>query len=55
MSIVGQLIVFEAVFGMFYLFAVSGDLPSPLEMLGIAIAIFAVWLSIRRLQSNKAR
>jgi len=55
MSIVGQLIVFEAVFGMFYLFAVSGDLPSPLELLGITVAIFAVWLSIRRLQSNKAR
>ena len=54
-SVVGQLIVFEAVFGMFYLFVISGGLPSPVELLGIAIAIFAVWLSIRRLQSGKAR
>ncbi len=55
MSIIGQLIVFEAVFGMAYLFALSDDLPAPLEVLGITIAIFAVWLSIRQLQSNKAR
>ena len=54
MSIVGQLIVFEAVFGIAYLFALSGDAPAPLELLGIAIAIVAVWLSIRRLQTDKA-
>ena len=48
-SVVGQLIVFEAVFGMAYLFALSGDLPTPLELLGITLAIGAVWLSIRRL------
>ena len=55
MSIVGQLIVFEAVFGIAYLFAIVGDIPAPLELLGIAIAIAAVWLSIRRLQTNEAR
>lgn len=53
MSLVGQLIVFEAVFGMFYLFLLSGALPSALELIGIAIAIFAVWLSVRRLQGLK--
>lgn len=51
-SILGQLIIFEAVFGTIYVFAVAGEAPAPLELIGIAIALLAIWMSIRRIQSE---
>jgi len=47
-SLLGQLIVFEAVFGTLYVFVFAGQSPSVLEFFGISIALLAVWLSVRR-------
>ena len=49
LAILGQMIVFEAVFGMIYVFVAIGTVPTAQEIAGIALALFAVWLSIRRL------
>lgn len=49
LTILGQMIIFEAVFGMIYVFVAVGEVPTVQEMAGITIALFAVWLSIRRL------
>jgi drug/metabolite transporter (DMT)-like permease len=49
LTILGQMIIFEAVFGMIYVFVAVGEVPTAQEMAGISIALFAVWLSIRRL------
>ena len=49
LTILGQLIIFEAVFGMIYVFAAIGEVPSVQEITGITVALFAVWLSIRKL------
>ena len=49
-SILGQLIIFEAVFGIFYVFLFSGELPGLYELFGLSLALVAVWLSIRQFQ-----
>jgi len=49
LTILGQMIIFEAVFGMIYVFVAVDEVPTVQEMAGITIALFAVWLSIRRL------
>jgi uncharacterized membrane protein YdcZ (DUF606 family) len=51
-TIMGQLIIFEAIFGTAYVFAMTSRAPSLPEFAGIALALSAVWLSIRRLQRN---
>jgi len=53
-SILGQLIIFEAIFGTAYVFIFSGEAPGGLEIFGISVALFAVWLSIKRLQTAAA-
>jgi drug/metabolite transporter (DMT)-like permease len=55
LTILGQMIIFEAVFGMLYVFIAVGEVPTPQELAGIAIALFAVWLSIRRLYEPEPR
>jgi drug/metabolite transporter (DMT)-like permease len=49
LTILGQMIIFEAVFGMLYVFVAVGEVPTVQEFAGITVALFAVWLSIRRL------
>jgi drug/metabolite transporter (DMT)-like permease len=49
-SLLGQLIIFEALFGVFYVFVALGDRPSWVELGGIALALVGIWWSIRRLQ-----
>ena len=49
LTILGQMIIFEAIFGMIYVFIAVGEVPTVQEVAGITIALFAVWLSIRRL------
>ena len=49
-SILGQLIVFEAAFGILYVFVFSGVAPSGWGLAGIIIALVGVWLSVRSLQ-----
>ena len=51
-SILGQLIIFESVFGIFYIFLFSNILPSLWEFVGISIALTGVWLSIRVFQKE---
>ncbi len=49
LTILGQMIIFEAVFGMIYVFVAVGEVPTAQEFAGISVALVAVWLSIRRL------
>jgi drug/metabolite transporter (DMT)-like permease len=49
-SLLGQLIIFEAIFGVIYVFMASGKLPHRLELAGMAVALLGIWWSIRRLQ-----
>lgn len=49
-TLLGQLIVFEAMFGLLYVFLVSGVLPGLVEFAGLALALGGIWWSIRRLQ-----
>jgi len=50
-SILGQLIVFEAVFGILYVFAFSGVAPSGWGLAGIGLALIGVWLSVKSVQN----
>ncbi|MBI1181712.1 MAG: hypothetical protein GC201_14265 [Alphaproteobacteria bacterium] len=52
LAILGQMIVFEAVFGMVYVFIAAGEAPTWQQVAGTSIAVFAVWLSIRRLYGS---
>jgi len=49
-SILGQLIVFEAAFGILYVFVISDVAPSSWGLAGISIALVGVWLSVRAIQ-----
>ena len=49
-SILGQLIVLEAAFGILYVFIFSGAAPSGWGLAGISIALVGVWLSVRAVQ-----
>jgi drug/metabolite transporter (DMT)-like permease len=49
-TLAGQLIVFETIFGVFYVFLAEGRLPSAIELGGFALSILGIWLSIRALQ-----
>jgi drug/metabolite transporter (DMT)-like permease len=49
-SLLGQLIIFEAIFGIFYVFLAGGALPNVTELVGVALALLGIWWSIRRLQ-----
>jgi len=51
-SIMGQLIVFEAVFGILYVFAFSGTAPSGWGLAGIGIALIGVWLWVRSVHQS---
>lgn len=53
-SILGQLIIFESIFGILYVFLFSDILPGLWEFLGISIALTGVWLSIRAFQNEHA-
>ncbi|MEN3974359.1 DMT family transporter [Emcibacter sp. SYSU 3D8] len=55
LTILGQMIIFEAVFGMIYVFVAVGEVPTAQEFAGIAVALFSVWLSIRRLYQPAPR
>jgi drug/metabolite transporter (DMT)-like permease len=52
-SLLGQLIIFEAIFGVFYVFLVSGKIPNLVEMTGMAVALLGIWWSVRRLQRER--
>jgi len=49
-SLTGQLIVFETVFGVAYVFVAEGRSPKLIEIFGFALAITGIWLSIRVVQ-----
>ena len=51
-SILGQLIVFEAVFGVLYVFVFSGSAPSAWSLAGICIALMGVWWSVRSVERS---
>lgn len=53
-TLLGQLIVFEAMFGLVYVFVISGAPPVPTEFAGMALALGGIWWSIRRLQYANA-
>jgi len=53
-TLAGQLIVFETVFGVFYVFLAEGRVPSAVELGGFALSILGIWLSIRILQRRAA-
>jgi drug/metabolite transporter (DMT)-like permease len=49
-ALTGQLIVFETIFGVAYVFLADGRPPAPIELAGFALSILGIWLSIRVLQ-----
>ncbi|MDY0874007.1 DMT family transporter [Dongia rigui] len=49
-TLAGQLIVFETIFGVLYVFLAEGRRPSVIELSGFALSILGIWLSIRVLQ-----
>ena len=49
-SVLGQLIVFDVIFGTFYVLMAMDTTPSIFELAGLAIALFAIWLSVHRLE-----
>jgi drug/metabolite transporter (DMT)-like permease len=49
-TLAGQLIVFETIFGVLYVFLAEGRIPRPIEFAGFALSILGIWLSIRVLQ-----
>lgn len=49
-ALTGQLIVFETIFGVAYVFLAEGRPPAPVELVGFALSILGIWLSIRVLQ-----
>lgn len=49
-TLAGQLIVFETIFGVFYVFLAEGRIPTGFELAGFALSILGIWLSIRVLQ-----
>ncbi|MFO0995175.1 MAG: DMT family transporter [Alphaproteobacteria bacterium] len=49
-SVLGQLIVFDVIFGTIYVLMVMDTAPSIFELAGLAVALFAIWLSVHRLQ-----
>lgn len=51
-SILGQLIVFETIFGIAYVFPFTGAAPSVWGLTGIGIALFGTWLSVRAIYSR---
>lgn len=53
-TLAGQLIVFETIFGVFYVFLAEGRRPGALELGGFALSILGIWLSIRILQRRGA-
>jgi drug/metabolite transporter (DMT)-like permease len=57
MSLAGQLIVFETLSGLGYVFAVTGRVPPPLELAGVAMVIGGVLTGLRRARaaSNATR
>lgn len=54
-SLLGQLIIFEAVFGVIYVLLYAGTAPHLLEIAGITIALLAIWWSTKRLQDETLR
>jgi drug/metabolite transporter (DMT)-like permease len=53
-TLAGQLIVFETIFGVFYVFLAEGRIPGPIEFVGFALSILGIWLSIRVSQRKNA-
>jgi drug/metabolite transporter (DMT)-like permease len=53
-ALTGQLIVFETIFGILYVFLAEGRPPTILELAGFALSIGGIWLSIRVLQRKVA-
>nr|WP_298681846.1 DMT family transporter [uncultured Dongia sp.] len=52
-ALTGQLIVFETIFGVAYVFLAEGRPPAPVELVGFALSILGIWLSIRILQGRQ--
>ncbi|WP_374377596.1 DMT family transporter [Dongia sp.] len=52
-TLAGQLIVFETIFGVFYVFLAEGRRPSLVELAGFTLSILGIWLSIRALQHTR--
>jgi drug/metabolite transporter (DMT)-like permease len=53
-ALTGQLIVFETVFGVGYVFLESGRPPRLIEIAGFTLAILGIWLSIRVLHPTRS-
>lgn len=53
-ALTGQLIVFETIFGVAYVFLAEGRPPAPIELVGFGLSIVGIWLSIRILQQRLA-
>ena len=53
-ALTGQLIVFETVFGVGYVFLTSGRAPRLIEIVGFAVAIVGIWLSIKVLHPARS-
>lgn len=51
-TLTGQLIVFETIFGVAYVFLAEGRPPAPIELVGFGLSILGIWLSIRVLQQQ---
>jgi drug/metabolite transporter (DMT)-like permease len=52
-ALTGQLIVFETVFGVGYVFLASGSAPHVIEIVGFTLAILGIWFSIRVLTPER--
>ncbi len=52
-TLAGQLIVFETIFGVFYVFLAEGRIPTGIELAGFGLSILGIWLSIRVLQRHR--
>jgi drug/metabolite transporter (DMT)-like permease len=54
-ALTGQLIVFETVFGVVYVFLAEGRPPKSIEFAGFALAIAGIWLCIRILHPRVSK
>jgi len=52
-TLTGQLIVFETIFGAFYVFLAEGSPPRLMELAGFALSVLGIWISIRALQRHQ--
>ncbi len=53
-TLAGQFIVMEPIFGLVYIFLLKHELPGILEFIGFSICIFGILLTLQKIQSLKA-